>query len=78
VAGEKSAAALIEFIAKGIVGNPGAIRVHEVDGGRTLELLTADEDRGRAIGTQGRVAKAMRAVLAATRAGRDTRLDIVD
>ena len=71
-------AELFEFIAKAIVTNPEAIAVKEVDGGDTLELETDGEDRGRVIGRQGRVAKAMRAVLGASRHGRDTRLEIVD
>jgi predicted RNA-binding protein YlqC (UPF0109 family) len=75
---EKSAAELVAFIAKGIVGSPDAVRVNEQEGGRMLELVTSDEDRGRVIGRQGRVAKAIRAVLSASRAGRDVRLDIVD
>ena len=60
---EKSAAELVEFIAKGIVGSPDAVRVNVQDGGRMLELVTSDEDRGRVIGRQGRVAKAIRSVL---------------
>jgi hypothetical protein len=75
---EKSAAELVEFIAKGIVGSPEAVRVNVQDGGRMLELVTSDEDRGRVIGRQGRVAKAIRSVLSASRSGRDVRLDIVD
>jgi predicted RNA-binding protein YlqC (UPF0109 family) len=75
---EKSAAELVEFIAKGIVGQPDGVRVNVQDGGRMLELVTSDEDRGRVIGRQGRVAKAIRAVLAASRSGRDARLEIVD
>jgi hypothetical protein len=75
---ERSAAELVEFLAKAIVTQPDQVRVVEVDGGRTLELETAEEDRGRVIGRQGRVAKAMRAVLAASRAGADARLEIVD
>jgi predicted RNA-binding protein YlqC (UPF0109 family) len=75
---EKTAAELVEFIAKGIVGQPDAVRVNVQEGGRMLELVTADEDRGRVIGRQGRVAKAIRAVLSASRTGRDARLDIVD
>jgi len=71
-------AELIEFIAKGIVDSPDAVRVNSQDGGRLLELVTADEDRGRVIGRQGRIAKAIRSVLAASRTGRDVRLDIVD
>lgn len=72
------AADLIEFIAKAIVTQPDAVSVNEVDDGEMLELVTDDEDRGRVIGRQGRVAKAMRAVLGASRHGRDTRLEIVD
>ena len=71
-------AELIAFIAKGIVSDKDAVNVNEVDGGSMLELETADDDRGRVIGRQGRVAKAMRAVLGASRKGGDIRLDIVD
>ncbi len=73
-----AAAELIEFIAKAIVTNPDAVSVREVENGRVLELEAASEDRGRIIGRQGRVAKAMRAVLAASRHGADHRLEIVD
>jgi predicted RNA-binding protein YlqC (UPF0109 family) len=72
------AAELVAFVAKGIVSNPDEIRVRESDGGRLLELETHPEDRGRVIGRQGRVAKAMRALLAASRHGAQCRLDIVD
>ena len=72
------AATLIEFIVKAIVTEPESVTVREVDGGRVLELETAVEDRGRVIGRQGRVAKAMRAVLGASRDGENVRLDIVD
>ncbi len=71
-------AELVEFIAKAIVSDREAVAVREVDGGRLLELETADDDRGRVIGRQGRVAKAMRAVLGASRHGTNVRLDIVD
>jgi predicted RNA-binding protein YlqC (UPF0109 family) len=71
-------AELVAFIAKGLVADPGAVRVNVVEGGRMLELETAADDRGRVIGRQGRVAKAMRAVLEASRHGRDVRLEIVD
>ena len=71
-------AQLIEFIAKAIVTDPDSVAVREEDNGRLLELETDSEDRGRVIGRQGRVAKAMRAVLGASRHGADCRLDIVD
>jgi predicted RNA-binding protein YlqC (UPF0109 family) len=69
---------LVEFIARAIVKNPDAVIVTEVDDGRLLELEADAEDRGRVIGRQGRVAKAIRAVLEASRDGADCRLDIVD
>lgn len=76
--GAESAAELVEFIAKAIVTEPDAIKVAVVEDGRVLELETAGEDRGRVIGRQGRVAKAMRAVVAASAFGADCRLEIVD
>jgi predicted RNA-binding protein YlqC (UPF0109 family) len=69
---------LVEFIAKAIVTEPEEIVVSEADGGRTIELETAPGDRGRVIGRQGRVAKAIRAVIAASRTGGSTRLEIID
>jgi predicted RNA-binding protein YlqC (UPF0109 family) len=78
VAESSGSVELIEFIVKAIVDESDAVKVSESDGGRLLELETAEDDRGRVIGRQGRVAKAMRAVLAASRDGGDCRLDIVD
>jgi len=78
MASDHSPAELVEFIAKAIVNNPDSVVVTEVDDGQILELETDAEDRGRVIGRQGRVAKAIRAVLGASRDGADCRLDIVD
>ncbi len=75
---ERTASELVEFLAKAIVTRPEDIAVREVDGGRELELETAQEDRGRVIGRQGRVAKALRSILSASRSGRQHRLEIVD
>ena len=74
---DDKAVELVEFIAKALVGNPDDVRASVADDG-VIELETAAEDRGRVIGRQGRVAKAMRAVLGASRRGGDIRLDIVD
>ncbi len=68
---------LVEFIAKAIVTQPEAVRVQNGEGD-VLELETAQEDRGRVIGRQGRVAKAMRLVLTTSRGGSERRLEIVD
>jgi predicted RNA-binding protein YlqC (UPF0109 family) len=72
------AAELVRFMAQALVADVEAVDVVEVDDGRTLELETSADDRGRVIGRQGRVAKAMRAVLAASSVGADRRLEIVD
>ena len=70
-------AELVEYIAKAIVSDREAVKVHEREGD-LLELETSQDDRGRVIGRQGRVAKAMRLVLAASRAGAECRLEIID
>lgn len=71
-------AELISYLAKAMVGNPDDVNVIIEDDGELLELETADGDRGRVIGRQGRVAKALRAILNATADGAGSRLDIVD
>jgi len=58
---------LLALIAKGLVDNPDAVVVNEVPGERTtvLELKVAPEDMGKVIGRQGKIAKAIRAVVKA-------------
>ncbi len=74
----KDSAELVSFLAKAIVSNPDEVDVDIEDDGELIELETADGDRGRVIGRQGRVAKALRAILNATADGAGARLDIVD
>lgn len=69
---------LIEYLAKALVSEPDEVNVVIEDDGDLIELETADGDRGRVIGRQGRVAKALRAILNATADGHGARLDIVD
>ncbi len=73
---------LIEYIAKAIVDDPSQVRVNEVEGEQTaiLELRVDPEDVGKVIGKQGRIAKAMRTVLASAsvRSGRRAVLEILD
>ncbi len=78
MAAADEASELIAFMARAIVTEPDAVKVTVADGGRVLELETAGEDRGRVIGRQGRVAKAMRAILTASAVGSDCRLEIID
>jgi len=73
---------LVEYIARSLVTMPDAVVVMEEPGeeeGILLKLQVAEEDRGRVIGKQGRVAQAMRTLLrvAAVRAGTHVQLEIV-
>ena len=58
---------LLEIIAKNIVDNPEAVSVNKVQGSQSviLELEVADEDMGKVIGKNGRIAKAIRTVIKA-------------
>ena len=58
---------LVEFIAKSLVENPDEVEVNEVEGSQSviIELKVAEEDMGRVIGKQGRIAKAMRTIVKA-------------
>ncbi len=73
---------LIEFMAKAIVDNPDAVEVTEEEGDEhvVLRLRVAEEDMGRVIGKQGRIANAMRTMLkvAAIRRGVRAVLEIGD
>ena len=66
---------LIEYIAKAIVNSPDDVVVTEETGdeGITLKLQVADDDKGRVIGKQGRVAQAMRTLLRVNAAKQGTR-----
>ncbi|MFC1903600.1 KH domain-containing protein [Chloroflexota bacterium] len=72
---------LVEFIAKSIVDAPDDVKVEEetTEEGLTLKLQVADEDKGRVIGKQGRIAEAIRTLLRvkAAKAATKVRLEIV-
>ena len=62
---------IVEIIAKALVDHPEEVVVEEKDEERmtVFELHVAQDDMGKVIGKQGRIAKAMRTVVkaAATR-----------
>ncbi len=74
---------LIEYIAKSLVDAPDDVVVTEEEGeegeGITLKLQVADEDKGRIIGKQGRIAQAMRTLIRvkAAKAGTRVNLEII-
>jgi predicted RNA-binding protein YlqC (UPF0109 family) len=73
--------ALVEFVARSLVDDPDAVRVTQREAGRTtvLELSVAEDDTGKVIGKDGRVATALRVLLrvAANRQRRRAILEIV-
>jgi predicted RNA-binding protein YlqC (UPF0109 family) len=73
---------LILHLARGLVREPGRVRVHEhSEGERTvLELEVAPNDLGRVIGRDGRTASALRVLVSALgrRRGQELVLEILD
>ena len=71
---------LVKTLAKALVENPDAVEVETVEEeDRTvLKLRVAQEDMGRVIGKQGRIAKAIRTIVksAATRENKKVTVDI--
>lgn len=66
---------LVAFVAKALVDDPDAVEVKVVEDERAvvLELSVAPEDLGKVIGREGRTARAMRTLLAATSARQQKR-----
>jgi uncharacterized protein len=73
---------LLDYLARGLVDEPDAVRVEEVeeDGSLLLRLHVAPDDVGKVIGRQGRIARALRTLIRAGGAheGRRIVLEIVD
>lgn len=73
---------LIVEVAKALVDKPDEVKVNQVDGEKTTiyELSVAQDDLGKVIGKQGRIAKAIRIILnaAATKRGKRVDLEIID
>lgn len=73
---------VLEVIAKALVDNPDMVNITEVnneDSSVTLELRVAQNDMGKVIGKQGRIAKALRTVVkaAASRENKKVSVDII-
>ena len=70
---------LLEFIAKSLVKNPDAVEVtvNEKETAIVLSLRVAEDDMGKVIGKQGRIAKAIRTVMKAASSNENKRI-IVD
>ena len=73
---------LVEFVACALVDEPESVEVTVVEGEQStiVELRVAEGDVGKVIGKQGRIAKALRAILSAagTKSGKRIVLEIID
>lgn len=73
---------LITYIARSLVSTPDDVKVEQIDSDDSvaIELTVAQEDLGKVIGKQGRTARAMRSLLAASvgRENKTSRLDILE
>ena len=71
---------LLMTIAQGLVENPDAVTVEQdapaEDGTIVFHLDVAQEDMGRVIGKQGRIAKAMRTVMRAAATRQDVKVAV--
>lgn len=72
---------LVEYIARALVENPDQVRVTQVIGEQSiiLELQVAQDDMGKIIGKEGRIANAIRTLLkvAAAKQGKRAVLEIL-
>jgi len=64
---------LVESVVRALVADPDAVRVDEVEehDGTVIEVHVADDDLGRVIGKDGRVANAIRTLAKAAATAQD-------
>lgn len=69
---------MIEYIARALASNPDAVSVTEEDDGERifLHLSVDDQDKGKVIGRDGRVAQSMRSLLRVAAVKADTRVSL--
>ena len=73
---------LLEYLAKALVDNPDDVQIEVIEGERSviLQLKVNQEDIGKVIGKQGRIAQALRTLVkaAATKQGKNAIVEILD
>ena len=69
---------LIELLVRSLVKNPDQVCVAEREENDTwiYEITVAQEDMGKVIGKQGRIAKAIRSVVKAASTKENTKVDV--
>jgi len=73
---------LLELLAKAVVDKPEEVSVTVVEGEKSiiLQLHVAQDDLGKVIGKQGRIAKAIRTIVkaSAVKEGKKAIVEIID
>lgn len=69
---------LIEYMVKSLVDKPDEVKINEVEGelSTIIEVNVADEDVGKVIGKEGRIANALRAIAKAAGAKDQKRVSV--
>jgi len=69
---------LLATLAKNLVSDPNLVEVfeEEQDGVTTLRLKVGDEDMGKVIGKQGRIARAIRTVVKAAAINENKKVNV--
>ena len=69
---------MLKFLVKELVSNPDQIEVNSREEGNTtiLELKVAQEDMGKVIGRQGKIAKSIRTLMKAYGAKNNQKINV--
>lgn len=69
---------ILETIIKNLVSEKEQVSINEIDGQKAIifEVRVAEEDMGKVIGKEGRVAKAIRTVVKAVAAKEEKRVTV--
>ena len=69
---------LIEYIAKSLVDDPSSVDVAMTKNDNSIDIIlkVASNDMGKVIGKQGRIAKAIRAILKAVSLKEDVKVNL--
>jgi len=69
---------LVEYVAKSLVDKPDEVRISETQGENLtiIEINVANEDIGKVIGREGRIANAMRTIAKAAAAKQRKRVTV--
>lgn len=69
---------VLETIIKNLVDNQDAVEIKEVEGEKTIifEVKVAEEDMGKIIGRQGKIAQSIRTVIRAVANRKDKKVTV--